>query len=203
MPELAQVVVDVPTMQTNQPYTYQIPPKLEKQIQVGVRVIVPFGKGKRTVQGFVVALDNASQYEGELKPIQAIMDLQPVINPELMNLSKWLADTTYSFWISCLYTMLPNLLKAKTTRIIRIIDEVDEHVAFDIFHGRDELEMAAVQDKPAILRLVFALYLTLNNWKMSAHPFMPMRMLKTAFFHIYNQLAVKLLSKRMLNIKLV
>ncbi len=59
MPELAQVVVDVPTMQTNQPYTYQIPPKLEKQIQVGVRVIVPFGKGKRTVQGFVVALDNA------------------------------------------------------------------------------------------------------------------------------------------------
>ena len=157
MPELAQVVVDVPTMQTNQPYTYQIPPKLEKQIQVGVRVIVPFGKGKRTVQGFVVALDNASQYEGELKPIQAIMDLQPIINPELMNLSKWLADTTYSFWISCLYTMLPNLLKAKTTRIIRIIDEVDEHVAFDIFHGRDELEMAVVQDKPAILSELFKL----------------------------------------------
>ncbi|WP_271901267.1 primosomal protein N' [Limosilactobacillus reuteri] len=157
MPELAQVVVDVPTMQTNQPYTYQIPPKLEKQIQVGVRVIVPFGKGKRTVQGFVVALDNASQYEGELKPIQAIMDLQPVINPELMNLSKWLADTTYSFWISCLYTMLPNLLKAKTTRIIRIVDEVDEHVAFDIFHGRDELKMAAVQDKPAILSKLFKL----------------------------------------------
>ena len=50
MPELAQVVVDVPTMQTNQPYTYQIPLKLEKQIQVGVRVIVPFGKGKRTVR---------------------------------------------------------------------------------------------------------------------------------------------------------
>ena len=60
MPELAQVVVDVPTMQTNQPYTYQIPTKLEKQIQVGARVIVPFGKGKRTVQGFVVALDRKS-----------------------------------------------------------------------------------------------------------------------------------------------
>ncbi|GGI63766.1 primosomal protein N' [Limosilactobacillus caviae] len=151
MPELAQVVVDVPTMQTNQPYTYQIPPTLEKQIQVGVRVIVPFGNGRRTVQGFVVGINQETKYEGKLKPIQAIMDLQPVISSELMELSKWLADSTYSFWISCLYTMLPNLLKAKTTRIIRIIDEVDEHVAFDIFHGKDELEMTDVQDNPTIL----------------------------------------------------
>ncbi|MBD5806668.1 primosomal protein N' [Limosilactobacillus walteri] len=157
MPELAQVIVDVPTMQTNQPYTYQIPATLEKQIQVGVRVVVPFGNGSRTVQGFVVALDQATSYDGELKKIQAVMDLQPVVNNELLALSKWLADTTYSFWISCLYTMLPNLLKAKTSRIVRIIDDVDEQVAFDIFHGRDELEMAAVQDKPAILSTLLKL----------------------------------------------
>lgn len=151
MPELAQVVVDVPTMQTNQPYTYQIPPSLEKQIKVGVRVVVPFGNGKRTVQGFVVALDEATTYEGKLKPIQAIMDLQPVINQELLALSKWMAQTTYSFWISCLYTMLPNLLKAKTHRLVRIIDEVDEQVAFEIFHGKNELDLATVQDQPQII----------------------------------------------------
>ena len=91
MPELAQVIVDVPTMQTNQPYTYQIPATLEKQIQVGVRVVVPFGNGSRTVQGFVVALDQATSYDGELKKIQAVMDLQPVVNNELLALSKWLA----------------------------------------------------------------------------------------------------------------
>lgn len=151
MPELAQVVVDVPTMQTNQPYTYQIPATLEKQIQLGVRVVVPFGKGSRTVQGFVVGLDQATDYDGKLKPIQAVMDLQPVINRELLTLSKWLADTTYSFWISCLYTMLPNLLKAKTSRIVRIIDEVSEDVFFDIFHGKDELDLSTVQDQPAII----------------------------------------------------
>ena len=38
MAELAQVVVDVPTMQTNQPYTYLVPAPLEKQLQVGMRV---------------------------------------------------------------------------------------------------------------------------------------------------------------------
>lgn len=151
MPELAQVVVDVPSMQTNRPYTYQIPATLEKQIQVGVRVIVPFGNGRRTVQGFVVGLDQTLDYQGQLKPIQAVMDLQPVLNLELMQLSKWLADSTYSFWISCLYTMLPNLLKAKVQRIVKLIDEVDEQVAFEIFHGRDELDLATVQDQPAVM----------------------------------------------------
>lgn len=151
MPELAQVIVDVPTMQTNQPYTYQIPPALEQQIQLGVRVVVPFGNGKRTVQGFVVSLDQVTDYQGSLKTITAVMDLRPVINRELLALSKWLADTTYSFWISCLYTMLPNLLKAKTQRIVRIIDEVDEQVAFDIFHGRDELAINEVQNNPQVL----------------------------------------------------
>ena len=71
MAELAQVIVDVPTLQTNRPYTYQVPPKLEHQIQVGMRVIVPFGKGKRSVQGFVVGLDQPADFHGTLKQITA------------------------------------------------------------------------------------------------------------------------------------
>lgn len=148
MAELAQVVVDVPTMQTNQPYTYQIPASLADQLQVGMRVAVPFGKGRRQVQGFVVGFTDQTQYQGPLKPIGAVMDLQPVIDTELLALSKWLADQTYSFWISCLYTMLPSMLKAKTKRIVRIIDEVDEQTMFDLFHGKDSIDMAAIQDDP-------------------------------------------------------
>ncbi|WP_251574872.1 primosomal protein N' [Limosilactobacillus agrestimuris] len=151
MAQLAQVIVDVPTMQTNQPYTYQVPPRLENQIQLGMRVIVPFGNGKRQVQGFVVGLDQPTKYDGQLKAISALMDLQPVINDELLRLSKWLADQTYAFWISSIYTMLPNMLKAKSTRIVRIIDEVDEQTVFDIFHGKNELDFATVQSNPQIV----------------------------------------------------
>lgn len=138
MVELAQVVVDVPTMQTNQPYTYQVPVILEKKLQVGMRVVVPFGNGHRQVQGFVVGFTDSTDYAGKLKPIQAVMDLQPVVNQELLALSKWLADTTYSFWIACLYTMLPNLLKGKSKRIVRVIDDLDEQTYFDLFNGKDE-----------------------------------------------------------------
>lgn len=149
MAELAQVVVDVPTMQTNQPYTYRIPASLVEQLQVGMRVVVPFGQGRRKVQGFVVGFTDKTEYDGELKNIQAVMDLQPVINTESLALSKWLADQTYSFWISCLYTMLPSMLKAKTNRYVTLIDEVDEQVMFDLFEGKDRLPLTAVQNDPA------------------------------------------------------
>ena len=85
MAELAQVIVDVPTMQTDQPYTYAIPKRLESQIQVGMRVIVPFGRGKREVQGFVVGIDQPTEYDGTLKSIIGLMDLVPVVNTELLD----------------------------------------------------------------------------------------------------------------------
>ena len=47
MARYAQVIVDVPAMQTNRPYTYELPQALQAQAQVGMRVIVPFGKGER------------------------------------------------------------------------------------------------------------------------------------------------------------
>lgn len=43
MAELVQVIVDVPTMQTNRPYTYRVPERLERQVQPGMRVMVPLG----------------------------------------------------------------------------------------------------------------------------------------------------------------
>ena len=154
MAELAQVIVDVPTLQTNRPYTYQVPPKLEHQIQVGMRVIVPFGKGKRSVQGFVVGLDQPADFHGTLKQITALMDLSPVVNTEMMKLSHWLADQTYSFWISCLYTMLPNMLKAKSKRIVKMVHPLAPEDRA-IFGQQDELDYSVVQNQaPIVSRLL-------------------------------------------------
>jgi|GEM_PF-4238906 len=44
----AQIIVDVPTMQTNQPYTYLIPEAMQDTLQPGMRVDVPFGAASPT-----------------------------------------------------------------------------------------------------------------------------------------------------------
>lgn len=155
MAEIAQVIVDVPTLQTNRPYTYRIPSRLEHQVQVGMRVIVPFGNGKREVQGFIVGLDQKLDYQGALKSISALMDLSPVVNSEMLALSRWLANYTYSFWITCLYTMLPNLLKAKVSRYVHATGNLNHDDFHNIFQGQKELDYAKVQtDTDKVSRLL-------------------------------------------------
>ena len=48
---IAKVIVDVPLMQTDKPYSYQIPLEFEDMVEAGMRVHVPFGKGNRLIQG--------------------------------------------------------------------------------------------------------------------------------------------------------
>ena len=47
-----------------------------------------------------------------MRPIQQILDLTPVLNTELLNLSDYLASETFAFRITILQTMLPNVFKA-------------------------------------------------------------------------------------------
>ena len=113
MVSIAKVIVDVPTMQTNKPYDYLIPNEFDEQIMPGMRVEVPFGKGARKVQGFVVEITQASNFEGNLKAIANLMDLTAVLNDELLVLGREMARWTFSFQITCYQTMLPAMLKAK------------------------------------------------------------------------------------------
>ncbi|MGE7365961.1 primosomal protein N' [Desemzia incerta] len=136
---IAKVIVDVPTMQTNQPYDYQIPDQFKDQIQPGMRVEVPFGQGKRVVQGFVVSIVEEPSFTGALKSITGVMDLHPVLNDELIQLGKDMAEKTFSFRITCYQTMLPAVLRAKYEKTIRLIDDIDEDLFFELFKGKDEL----------------------------------------------------------------
>ena len=51
---VAQIIVDVPLMQTDRPYSYLVPESMQGQITIGMRIHVPFGKGNRLLQGFVI-----------------------------------------------------------------------------------------------------------------------------------------------------
>ncbi|GHP12855.1 primosomal protein N' [Lentilactobacillus fungorum] len=136
--QIAQVIVDVPTRQTNNPYSYLIPDTLKDQVMVGMRVEVSFGN--RKVTGFVVAVTNKSEFDGKLKPIDSLIDLAPVINPELLKLSSWLADQTYSFKISCLQTMLPGGMRTRNQKRLIAKDDVIVQQHPEIFHGHQEID---------------------------------------------------------------
>ena len=115
--EIASVIVDVPTKQTDRAFDYLIPEQWRGTIQPGMRVIVPFGP--RHIQGFVVGLKAESEVN-KLREIVEPMDLKPVLNNELLNLGDWLTENTLCFKIFAFQVMLPAALKAKYEKKVRL-----------------------------------------------------------------------------------
>lgn len=144
MRKVVQVIVDVPTMQTDQPFTYLIPSQLEQQLAVGMRVEVPFGNGNRHVQGFVLAITQeneatSSNQKIAWKEIQAVLDLKPVLNEELLELASYMKEKTFAFKITCLQTMLPSVMRSDYKKYIYLTDELDVERLEQLFHGLYEV----------------------------------------------------------------
>ncbi|GAP02756.1 primosomal protein n [Fructobacillus pseudoficulneus] len=109
----AQVIVDVPTQQTNRPYTYLVPTELDTAVVPGVRVLVAFGH--RSVLGYVLGRDVDLPDDlaaDQVKDILAVLDDEPVLTKEMLALSEELAQNNFSYQVSFLALMLPTALKA-------------------------------------------------------------------------------------------
>src|SRR2546421_2744865 len=81
---VAQVAVEARVGSLSGLFDYAVPEDLTSLVQVGHRVRVPFGK--RSVTGFVYALQPRAAAL-ELKPIQALIDEEPVLPPLLLELA--------------------------------------------------------------------------------------------------------------------
>src|SRR5256884_4330130 len=86
--QVAQVAVDARVGSHSGLFDYAVPHELIGLIDVGHRVRVPFGK--RSVTGFVYALNQAPAML-ELKPIEALVDAEPVLPAVLVELAGFVA----------------------------------------------------------------------------------------------------------------
>ncbi|WP_201318437.1 primosomal protein N' [Paenibacillus sp. EPM92] len=119
---IAKVIVDVPAKPTNRAFDYVVPEPLLELVAVGSRVGVPFGP--RTVQGFVVELQNGSDIDvSKLKPIKQVLDVTPPLTPELVKLARWIGRTYVCHEIVALQAMIPGALKAKYERHVAVAEE--------------------------------------------------------------------------------
>lgn len=131
MTKIAQIIVDVPLMQTDKPFSYEVPTHLVDVIALGSRVHVPFGKGNRILQGFVVGFLEDS--DTELKEIVDVLDFEPVLNQEQLELADAMRQTVFSYKISILKTMLPNLLNSQYDKRLIALETLSEDDRRDIF----------------------------------------------------------------------
>ena len=111
----ANVLIEYSAKSIDKTFTYIIPENLKKAIQVGMKVLVPFGS--KIINGFVTGITNTFNDDYELKEIKDIVDKYLVLNEELLELGEFLQSKTLCTKIAAYQTMLPSSLKVKEQKV--------------------------------------------------------------------------------------
>ena len=131
----------------DQAFTYRLLETLQHRVQPGCRVLVPFGARKLT--GLVLKLHD-SPPGGPLKEVLRLIDEQPVLEPELIDLGRWIAQYYCAPLGEVLRGMIPLTGEIRKTRVYSLTDS-----------GRDaarQLLLGSTDDDPTLqfLRLLEA-----------------------------------------------
>ncbi len=121
----AEVIVENNSINTDKPFTYKIDENLKGVVKPGMRVIVPFGKGNKNIQGIVINLLEDFQSKYKLKSIIDILDDKPIISDNLLKLSKWISEFYLASYLDGLNLVLPPGNYKRINTFIRLGESID------------------------------------------------------------------------------
>jgi primosomal protein N' (replication factor Y) len=129
-------------LNVHQSFTYRLPGSFAANAKPGCRVLVPFGK--QLITGYIVEVYERLEETGqegdgyEIKRVEAwglvgfgyeflyvevLFDADPLVTPELLDMTKWIADYYYAPWGEGIKTCLPAGINAEAETIISITNE--------------------------------------------------------------------------------
>ena len=148
----AKVIVDITHEKLDKVFEYRIPSELEGVLQVGMEVIVPFGKGNRETNGYVIGVAETCEYEAEkVKAILRPAEKRLAIEGKLVALAGWMKEHYGGTMIQALKTVLPikKEEKQQIKRYVRLLLSQED--------GKEKLEEYLRKNQKARVRALAAL----------------------------------------------
>src|SRR5215471_2189166 len=99
----AEVVFDRPL---DTAYTYGVPESLRDAVAIGKRVQAPFGRGDKQTVGFCVGVTETPPGRA-VKLITKVLDDEPLLDDNLLRLTRWMADYYLCGWGQVLNAVVP------------------------------------------------------------------------------------------------
>ena len=141
MEQTAQIAVEGTAFHFDRLFDYRVPPELSGRVRRGVRVLVPFGKGNRKIQGLVFRTAEAE--EAGRKPVLAVLDEEPVIGEEGFRIVEFLAETTFCSYYDALKCLLPAGLDHVVREEFRLV-RMPEPEELELLSPEERLVLEAV-----------------------------------------------------------
>lgn len=145
-------------------FTYRVPREWDEWIQIGQRVVVPFGK-KKYYAGLVSAILTQGPREYEARYLHSILDDVPLIGQKHLDFWRWIASYYLCNMGDVMSAALPAGLKlASETKILPDpdVDELPDNLSeqeikvLEVLRSREVLTITEVQEVSGI-RNVFPL----------------------------------------------
>src|SRR6267142_5991312 len=123
VPLYAQVAFPVHLSKT---FTYRLPQSIQHVAQVGARVVARLGT--KPLTGYIVALlprlrTGSSLIESEIKEVQELLDVDPPLTAEVLEITRWVADYYAAPWGEVMRAALPAGINATVEQTIAITHE--------------------------------------------------------------------------------
>ena len=144
----ANIIIDITHEKLDKIFQYRIPKELEDSLFIGTEVLVPFGKGNRETNGYVIGFSDNTDYDPEkIKPVLKIAEKRMAIESKLVSLAAWMKEYYGGTMIQALKTVLPikkqeNIRQKRTVRLL--LNEEDAKKQLDVFLHKNQKARARV-----------------------------------------------------------
>ena len=123
LPKFVDVMVPV---HVSQKFTYRLPGPMSRIARVGSRVLVPLGRAFTT--GYIVALRSGlrigtSLDESRIKEVKELLDLDPPLTPEVLEITRWVSDYYAAPWGEVMRAALPAGINTTVEQTVSITAE--------------------------------------------------------------------------------
>ncbi|MEE0862119.1 MAG: primosomal protein N' [Lachnospiraceae bacterium] len=136
----AKVIVDISHEKLDKGFDYRIPAHLDGEVHPGVQVNIPFGKGNRIIQGYVIEVKETAGYaEDKIKEITSVVKNSIPIESRLISLAWFIKENYGSSMNQALKTVIP--IKETKKSVVRkviclIVDDEKLNIAIDKYERK-------------------------------------------------------------------
>lgn len=140
--DYAEIVLDITSKAVDKAFSYRVPDYMKEDISIGRRVIIPFGKGNKLREGYVIGLTNSINIDDSMiKNISELCDNYEIFNKNMIDLAKFMSFKYYSTMSECLQCIMPSVLEDRTIRCVYINYELENvHDILDSIIKKDNLQ---------------------------------------------------------------
>lgn len=125
--KFANVIVDISHEKLDRPFGYIIPESMADKISVGSAVIIPFGRGNRKIQGYVIEITDTPSFEiKKMKEIISPAESSVEVESQLIHLAWWMKENYGSTMNQALKTVIPVRNKVRNITKKTVVLNLDQ-----------------------------------------------------------------------------